>query len=566
MYINRAFRFTGWALVATSLHAAPLFAQALPGGAEPGRLEQQFAPQPMPRAVDEPLLPDSKKQLPPADAGKIRFTLTAIRLQGNTVFSEADLSGAFQAYLGQEVSLATIYTIADAIAAHYRNAGYVLTRATPPAQRVANGVVLIAITEGYIDAFEIEGEVRGNHDLLDAYVAKIIASTPLNNRDLERYILLINDLPGIQAKAVLLPSAENPGASRLVLQIGEDPWDATLMVENRGTKFIGALQYRAMGGLNNFFGRSERIGGQAITTQETEELKFFELNYAEPIGSEGTVLGVSGNINWSNPGYTLEPFNVEGQNRSVTATVSHPWLRSRRKNLSFRGSFTYRNSVTDFGDAPFTEDRLRVLRLGSSADFADRWRGVNLFDVEASQGLDILDATESGKITLPTTTRISGREDFTKITVSALRIQQISKPVQLVLGVNGQYALSQLLASEEFGYGGVPFGRAYDPSQLTGDHGLAGRAEGQYHVPYRDNYLRSLDLYTFYDIGSVWHIDTSTRERRDSAASAGVGARFVIQQRLLGYIEVADPLTGNVPTRGDKGDEPRFFFSIAAPL
>lgn len=561
--LHRIYRLSSGALVAGMFLAPPLLAQQIPGGAEPGRIEQQFTAPQTPRAIEEPLLPEDKQQLPPSEADKIRFKLAAIALQGNTVFSEPELSGAYQSYLGQDVSLSTIYTIASEISAIYRNAGYVLTRVTPPAQRVANGVVTLVVMEGYIDKIEIEGEIKGNRRLIDAYTQKIIASSPLNNRDLERYVLLINDIPGVQAKATLIPSFEKQGASDLVLQVQEDAWDALVSVDNRGTEFIGAIQYRAQGGLNSHFGRSERISGQIVNTQQNEELRFFELGYAEPFGSEGTVLGVSGNISWSSPGSTLREFDVEGQNRSITATVSHPWLRSRKKNLNLRGSFTYRNSRTDLRSSLLTEDRLRILRVGGSADFTDRFRGINLFDLEASQGLDILQATESG---LATRTRAGGREDFTKITAGALRIQQITPPVQLVLGLNGQYALSQLLASEEFGYGGMPFGRAYDPSQLTGDHGLAFRAEGQYHVPYQDDYLRSLDLYTFYDIGSVWHIDTSIRERRDSAASAGVGARFTIQTRLIGYIEVADPLSGTVPARGDHGNKPRFFFSLAAPL
>lgn len=174
-----------------------------------------------------------------------------------------------------------------------------------------------------------------------------------------------------------------------------------------------------------------------------------------------------------------------------------------------------------------------------------------------------MNATDSGSLRR---TRPSGREDFTKITANAMRIQQITTPLRIVAAVNGQYALSQLFASEEFGYGGAPFGRAYDPSQLTGDHGFAARAEAQYTTPYQDDFLRSLELYSFYDIGSVWHIDNTDREWRDSAASMGAGVRFTLSTRLIGYMEVADPLTGNVPTRGDEGTSPRFFFSLTAPL
>jgi len=92
------------------------------------------------------------------------------------------------------------------------------------------------------------------------------------------------------------------------------------------------------------------------------------------------------------------------------------------------------------------------------------------------------------------------------------------------------------------------------------------RAEGQFKLPFTHEILTSTELYTFYDIGSVWHIDDNARGKRDSAASLGAGVRFALQNRLYGYLEVADPLTASVPTRGDEGNSPRFFFSLTAPL
>ncbi len=551
------------------LVAAPASGQAqtppaqLPGSVDPGRLQQRFETPPQPRAAPEPLLPEGERKLSPEEASKIRFTLSAIKLTGNTVFSEADLLDIYQPYLGREVSLADIYKIAEAITARYRNAGYVLAKAAPPAQRVENGVVQIQVVEGVIGKVTLEGRVPENRKLLDAYLQKITGSMPLKNEDLERYVLLINDLPGIAAKAVLIPSFDTPGATDLVVQLSEDRWDAALTLDNRGTEFIGPVQVRLQGGLNNALGHYERISAQFVTTRNTNELRFLDFGYAQPVGSEGTVLGLSGNISWSNPGGSLRPFDVEGQNRSFSASVSHPWIRSRRKNVSFLGSLTYKNTITDLRSSPLTEDRLRVLRLGATADFSDSFRGVNLFGAEIAQGLDILNASGSGGFFR---TRQGGREDFTKIAGNAMRIQQFTDLLRAVIGVNGQYSFSQLFASEEFGYGGVPFGHAYDPSHITGDHGLAARAEGQFKLPFTHEILTSTELYTFYDIGSVWHIDDNARGKRDSAASLGAGVRFALQNRLYGYLEVADPLTASVPTRGDEGNSPRFFFSLTAPL
>lgn len=517
----------------------------------------------MPRAVPEPLLPPGDDPLPPEKANKIRFQLNEIKLIGNTVFGDLELSQFYQEHLGQEITLGTLYKISKAIATHYRNNGYVLSRAMPPAQRVENGVVAIEIIEGFIATVELEGTIEGNRELIESYAQKILASVPLNNKTLERYVLLINDLPGIRAKAVLIPSFETKGASDLILQVAEDRWDVTGTIDNRGTEFVGPGQVQLSGGLNNFLGQFERLSGQSIVTQDTDELKYLQLGYTQPIGTEGTTLSMSGNISWSSPGSNLKQFDVEGQNRALTLSASHPIVRTRRKNLSVRGTLNYKNSSTDLRDNLLSEDRIRAARIGVSGDVVDKLRGISLIDVELSQGLDILNASDSGNARR---TRASGRPDFTKITMNLVRVQQIHGPFRAILGANGQYAFSQVFASEEFGIGGVPFGRAYDPSEYTGDHGIAYRIEGQYAVPFESSYLRSLQLYSFYDNGSVWRIDHTTREVRASAASAGLGARFNIMNKVSGYMEVADPLTGSVATRGDHGRKPRFFFSLSATL
>ena len=46
--------------------------------------------------------------------------------------------------------------------------------------------------------------------------------------------------------------------------------------------------------------------------------------------------------------------------------------------------------------------------------------------------------------------------------------------------LSGQWASGPLYSSEEFGYGGKNFGRAYDQSELTGDHGVAASVEVDY--------------------------------------------------------------------------------------
>ena len=102
---------------------------------------------------------------------------------------------------------------------------------------------------------------------------------------------------------------------------------------------------------------------------------------------------------------------------------------------------------------------------------------MNLVDVEVSQGLNVLGASDDGDDNL---SRVGGRSDFFKVAATAQRVQDLGflkHDLGLLLSVGGQKSANALLSVEEFGLGGTDFGRAYDPSELTGDEALAGRIE-----------------------------------------------------------------------------------------
>ena len=111
--------------------------------------------------------------------------------------------------------------------------------------------------------------------------------------------------------------------------------------------------------------------------------------------------------------------------------------------------------------------------------------------------------------------------------------------------------------------GGVSFGRAFDPSEITGDQGLALSLELQRAFDVKMKFLRNLQAYVFFDYGSVWNrIATPTGAKKQDLASAGVGARFNLTKHFSGYLEIAKPLNEKVASEGNK--DPRVFFSLSA--
>ena len=548
------------------LQSEEAWAQISPDGrdrtykqAAPHRFDRRFGKQPSPKSMVVPLKPKSIQPVFPKELEKVKFILNQLFIQGTTVYDKRDFKPLYRKYLKKELTLKQIYEIAQKITNRYRNDGYILSKAIVPPQKIDNGLVRLNIIEGYIDQVKTQGPIRGPRKLLNAYRKKILKSRPLRSSDLERYLLLMDDLPGVTTKSVLTPSENNAGATTLTLILTDKAFEGHLGVDNRGSEFNGPYQFSGGVTANSFLGGYSRMGLQGVVTSQTDELMFLNLFYDLPINQEGTRLFFSGSLSESEPGSSLKRFDINGDSSTIALRLTHPFIRSRGKNLTGYFAFTSRDSKTKILGSLDSEDRLRVMELGFSYDYADEYKGVNLIRFSLSQGLNIFDATESGSSNL---SRVQGKSDFTKLTGNLMRLQNLAPSWAFLGTASWQYSFDKLLASEEFGVGGSQYGRAYDSSEITGDHGIAFKVELQRAIRPEWKYLSDLQLYSFMDYGSVWNkVKTSTGAEHQDRTSMGLGMRFNVTDLISGYLELDKPISNNVATKGNK--DPRVFFSLS---
>ena len=104
-------------------------------------------------------------------------------------------------------------------------------------------------------------------------------------------------------------------------------------------------------------------------------------------------------------------------------------------------------------------------------------------------------------------------------------------------------------------------GRGYDPSEIVGDDGIAGKVEVQWNEPYPLSAIEDYQIYGFFDIGTVWNQDaTTSSDKRESISSTGLGVRADITENTKAGVAVAFPLTREVDARGDK--DPRYYVNV----
>ncbi len=352
---------------------SPQIASAqVPSTAEPSRASNQFTPQQAPAMSDfkGKISAQGAAAAAPAGADKVTLTLKEISIEGASVYSEAQLQSVYGDKLNTKITLAEVYNIAAQLTAKYRNDGYILTQVVIPPQTIDGGKVKMRVVEGFVDKVTVQGGMGMDTGFLNGFAEKINASKPLNAKTLERYILLINDLPGISGRAVLSPSADVVGASDVTIIVERKPYDAFFQLDNRGSRYLGPLQMNAGARLNNMLGFYEGLSVQFVTAPDgwpDREMDYGAVSWSQPINHEGTRVSVGYSITSTEPGYTLSPFEIEGLARAANIEVMHPFIRSRQQNLYTTLRFNYLNTERDDNlGLGKTEDRLRVLRLAGT--------------------------------------------------------------------------------------------------------------------------------------------------------------------------------------------------------
>ncbi|KAI5916451.1 ShlB/FhaC/HecB family hemolysin secretion/activation protein [Thauera sp. 2A1] len=541
----------------TTLHALSLISFAItptiaaaqtsaPG--QPGLIQRQFQAPAEPRAQPGQFRVPISPQVVPPNADQVRFTLSHFEIEGMSVYRQDDMRSYFDPSLDREVSLADIYAIAAALTARYRNDGYILSQVLVPAQIVEDGRLKLQAVEGYVARVVLEGDEESRRALVTRYARAIERERPLTSATLERYLLLMNDLPGAFARASLVASKTEPGASDLIVEFSQRRVSGGVSVDNRGSDALGPVRWSADLRLNSVLDLHETTGIKLVSTLNGE-LDYASIWHEQQIGVEGGKLGIQANAVRSRPaeGASFIPLNLQTRSDSGSITYSYPVVRSRNQNLYVHAGLSSYDGSTELLRFTSSRDRIRALRVGMTYDLADPYQGINILDFEIAQGLRALGASEPHE---PDLSRAEGRPDFTKFSLYAARLQSLAPGWSLLAALNAQYAASDLLAPELFSFGGEQFGRGYDPAELVGDHGAAMKLEVRY-TNALDNGV-GYTGYGFYDAGYVSQRTPAGLDDSSSAASAGIGLRFDLTRNFSGFVEIAKPLTRTVAAEGNR--------------
>src|SRR6185295_14725739 len=486
-----------WAMVSATAIAA--VAQIIPPSELPGRERERFTTYPAaPTAPGAPLLGLPSAQ-PTPSASNVQIIIRDVHITGVTVYRPEELAQLYGEFIGHGVPLAAVYEIAKRITDKYGADGFVLSRALIQSQTIdpAGTVLRLHVVEGYVDKVEWPSELASYRDFFSEYAAKITAERPSNLRTIERYLLLAGDLPGLRLRNRLVPSSSGPGAATLIVEVTEKKLDALARSDNLGSRARGPYQYLASASFKNLLYAHEAFTMTAAGSWEFKELSYFAANYRQVLNSEGLSFYVFAGYGWGRPG-TVELESIDYRTRSllVETGLTYPVIRQRDHNLTITGLWFQSDDDGNILSAPFSRDRLRGVRLRTEADWLDPLAAGNQFYGVVSQGIHGLGSSDNGN---PLASRKAGRADFTKFEATFARVQPLPANFSIFTAALAQYGATPLLYPEVCGYGGRVFGRAYDPSQLIGDHCAEVLGEFRFDFLYLPPAMSQAQLYLYAD-------------------------------------------------------------------
>ncbi|MGA9918176.1 MAG: ShlB/FhaC/HecB family hemolysin secretion/activation protein [Paraburkholderia sp.] len=459
--------------------------------------------------------------LPGVTAGGPTFVLKNIVLKGNDTIPTDQLLAPVRDQIGKTLGFSDIEGIAARITRVYRERGYVLAQVVIPPQDVSNGNLELSVLEGRV------GHVRLNvaagtpvrEALLRQRVAAIPVGAPLQQRELERTMLLLSDLPGIQVSSAIEAGSE-PGTVDLTINVAPAKrWSFATSVDNYGASSSGTWRLGAIARLNSPFMIGDNLDLRLLGSERLDTA-YGRVGYEAPVDSDGTRVGVAvARLNYA-LGKEFSSLDAQGEATVVDLTVTHPLVRTRNQNLLGRVNLEYRDLIDNIGVVSEHSHKSMIEgSVGLSYESRDSLfgGGFNSADLAVlvgslsfkSEADRELDESALGRNTNGTEMRM---------TFFANRLNALTDKASVFVGVSGQYAATTLDNSSRFLLGGPHAVRAYSPSEALVDEGFVATLEGRYAV------TPSLTLLSFFDFGSGrYNANSRPAEGANTITRSGVG-------------------------------------------
>jgi len=425
-----------------------------------------------------------------------RIEVKSFSFTGNQELTGEQINEFLNNFVGKSVTVSELQSIAFKLADFYRYNGFIAL-VTLPDQDVTAGSVQLNIQEATYGGTDITTE-NGQSKVKESLISKIMGfrmqDKKLNLKEVDRRILLINDLPGITAQSSLAPG-ENEGETKvnLVVKNSKPFVGSGIVLDNYGSRATGRARAVANLNINSPFGIGDQI---RLTALKSEGVNYGRFDYALPVGASGLTMGA--NLSYLEYDVIPDEFkstDPNGYSTILGLTANYPWIRSQDLNLNAFAEFDNRSFKNKNNTGTQSDYDVQALSLGFRGNFIDALAlsgAINRYEFSLTSG----DVDLGGSPNKDSDAAGANTQDgFTKLYANLSREQYINSEWSLYGRLITQWADRNLDSSEKIYLGGPNGVRAYPVSEGAGSQGYIANFEIRRALP------QNLTLTGFYDIG-----------------------------------------------------------------
>ena len=499
-----------------------------PPGAGSQLQQIPVAPQ-LPKAA--PAIRVQQGNVPAAAVGdSTRIKVARLQIATPPVYAESELIAASGFVPGSELTLGELRAMATKVASYYQARGYFLAQAYLPAQDIKDGVVQITVLLGQYGQVQLRNQSRLSDGLATGMLAgldgQVIATTPL-----ERRLLLLSDLPGVQVSSTLAPGA-SLGASDLIVDVQPGArFNGSVDIDNQGNRYTGRNRIGATVNINELAGIGDVATVRAFTSADG-------LNYVRAAyqGQAGLLrLGTAYTHMDYKLGKEFAVLEAKGTAKIASLYGSYPLLRSRSSNLYAQVNYDHKDfqdKTESTGSVNDKKAQIWLFNINGDSKDAVGGGGINNYSLTYTTGKIDIETPVARLIDMLT---VDTHGSFHKLGLTASRLQSLGGETSFFGIVNAQTSSKNLDVSEKMGLGGVGGVRAYPGGEAYGDQGYVLNLELRHNLPAFTTIAGQLQLVGFADTGTVklnrhaW----SAGENRRTLSGAGVGLSWTGANALI---------------------------------
>lgn len=461
-----------------------------------------------------------------------------------------DFQDLYQLYLGKEIDQEDLK---EKITQYFIELDYISPQINIVEQDLEKGVLNVQVSFPEIDQILLYGNADDN-ELINKYISKISAEPNIKLSTLEKYIALMNNVPGYMVQYEFRPAASENSVD-LALFIEKSTGNAYASSDNFGDTDLGQMQNIGSVEIYSPITGNDSINFYGMVTNHPDRLYLAGFRYKNIINSYGTSAILS--FYHSENNSTLEnpvPTN-NGIDNVLDYSINQPLLIDASQNLSAEigGSYKYSKSYT--ADINLAQPTRRGMRIKDviipyqRLDIESKYSTVNsnlqyiLYDKYGGFNYAMLNFVQSvnGSYNNYTTPSDVPDKRWNVISLNASREYPLPNDFSLYQTLLAGRSDYDLPDQEVFFLGGREYGRGFATGILTGNKVLASSFELRYNKYMDDDLLfQTIQPYVFRDTGYIGKQSSGTSISHLN--SYGAGVRFMLVNNFQLGLEVAQPM------------------------